>query len=168
MKILSQKETQNGLLQSFFEGLKRMFSKIKEDKNIDVDELVVSQGQTDEEKEILKEICEDIHSFNSNFRELHDSKTISPSLTDTEWLEGKMEKEANALANTLEQRDITAEEKFLLKEEFIKKLDEQIEQESEMLSKEINYIAASMVQSDNNKEDKHESSRRKNCFIVIN
>lgn len=154
MKILSQKETQNGLLKSFFECLKRMFSKIKEDKNIDVDDLVVSQGQTDEEKEILKEICDDIHSFNSNFRELHDSKTISPSLTDTEWLEGKMEKEANALANTLEQRDITAEEKFLLKEEFIKKLDEQIEQESEMLSKEISCFAASMVHSDNNKEDK--------------
>lgn len=154
MKILSQKDTQNGLLKSFFEGLKRMFSKIKEDNNIDVDELVISQGQTDEEKEVLKEICEDIHSFNSNFRELHDSKTISPSLTDTEWLEGKMEKEANELANTIEQRDITSEEKFLLKEEFIKKLDEQIEQESEMLSKEISCITASMVHSDNNKEDK--------------
>lgn len=152
--ILSQENTQKGLLQSFFEGLKRMFSQIKENRNINVDELVVSQGQTDEEKQILKEICDDIHSFNSNFRDLHDSKIKNPSLTDTEWLESKMEDEANALANTLEHRDITDNERSILKDEFIKKLDEQIEQESDMLNKEANYFAASFIQSDINKEDK--------------
>lgn len=39
-----------------------MFSSLKNDKNIDVDELVVLQGETEEEKEILQDICDDIHS----------------------------------------------------------------------------------------------------------
>lgn len=153
IQILSQEDTQKGLLKSFFESLKKMFSKIKEDRSIDVDELVISQGQTTEEKEILKEICDDIHSFNSNFRDLHETKTNDPSMTDSKWLESQMEKEANTLASALEQRSITADEKAILKEEFIKRLDEQIEEESNLLKKEANSFATSIVQIDNNKEE---------------
>lgn len=154
IEILSQEDTQKGLLQSFYESLKQMFHKFKGDKNINVDELVVSQGHTEEEKSILMEICDEIHSFNINFRDLQNSKIKDPSLTETKWLERKMVEEANSLANTLENRDVTEEEKSSLRDEFIKELDLQIEQESNMLNKEAHYFVDLDIMSDNNNENK--------------
>lgn len=152
--IISQKETQEGLIDSFIQSLKRMFACMKQNENIDVDKLVIAQGESETEISVLKEICEDIHIFNSSFRELHEVKKEDPTITDAKWLDMKMEQEASSLVKELDNRDMTYEEKKLLKKEFIKQMDAHIEQECVMLNKEGKNIISSLLESEGKEETK--------------
>lgn len=85
-------------------------------------------------------------------RELQVAKLSDPSMTNAKWLEEQMESEADALANDLEHRDATEEEKALLKSELTKTLDEHIEQECRALNNDSEKFSSSIINPDNNKE----------------
>lgn len=132
--ILSQEETQKGLIASFCESLKSLFSLFKAGK--DVDTAVMEQSQSKVEVETYKEIINDIHSFHQNLRELQKAKQKDSEMTDSRWLETKLEESCEDVVKVLEGRGMTADEKNTLKVEHNKAFDDAIDFEANLLSKE--------------------------------
>ena len=132
--ILSQEETQKGLIASFCESLKSLFSLFKVGK--DTDTAVMEQSQSEVEVETYKEIINDIHSFHQNLRELQEAKQKDSEMTDSRWLETKLEESCEDVVKVIEGREMTADEKKTLKVEHNKAFDDAIDFEANLLSKE--------------------------------
>lgn len=147
--ILKKDETQQGLIASFCESLKTLFSLFKAGK--DADTAVIEQGQGEVEIETYKEICNDIHSYHQNLRELQEAKQKDSELTDSKWLEAKLEESCEDVVKISEGRGMTEEEKRMLKAEHNKALDDAIDFEANLLGKEseIESNALSNVKEEN-------------------
>lgn len=147
--ILSQEETQKGLIASFRESLKNLFSLFKAGGYADT--AVIEQGQSEIEIETYKEICNNIHSYHQNLRELQEAKQKDSEMTDSKWLETKLEESCEDVVKDIEGRGMTEDEKKTLKAEHNKALDYAIGFEADLLGKEseIESNALSNVKEEN-------------------
>ena len=141
-EILNKEETKKGLVEVFYDSLRNLFTSFK--SGHEADAAVIAQAQSDEEIETYKELCEDIHVYHQNLRELQKAKENNPGLTNSEWMESKLEETVNDIIRIKEGREMTDEEKNRLKAEYSKALDDEIGQEaaylenvSGILSKEL-------------------------------
>lgn len=149
VEILNQEEAKKGLVEVFYDSLKNLFSSFK--SGHDADAAVIAQGQSDEEIETYKELCEDIHSFHQNLRELQSEKQKDPELTEAEWLEKKLGENVDEVVMSLEGRKMSESERLVLKSEYGKALDSEIMLEADALHNESEIQADELLNS--RKED---------------
>ena len=148
-EILNKEETKKGLVEVFYDSLKKLFSSFKSGN--DADAAVIAQGQSDEEIETYKELCEDIHSFHQNLRQLQIEKKNNPELTEAEWLEKKLGENVDEVVMSLEGRKMSESERLILKQEQEKALDNEIMLEAKALQNESEIQADELF--NNRKED---------------
>lgn len=148
-EILNDEKTKKGLVEVFYDSLRNLFSSFK--SGHDADKAVIAQGQSGDEIETLQELCEDIHSFHQNLRELQAEKRNNPNLTEAEWLEKKLGENVDEVVMSLEDRMMSEGEKQLLKREQEKALDNEIWKEADALHNESNIQAEELLK--NRKEE---------------
>ncbi len=148
-EILNEEETRKGLVDVFYGSLKNLFSSFK--SGHDADKAVIAQGQSDEEIKTLQELCEDIHSFHQNLRELQTEKRNNPNLTEAEWLEKKLGENVDEVVMSLEGRIMSEDERIIMKREQENALDNEIMIEAGTLHNESNIQAKELLK--NRKED---------------
>lgn len=147
--ILNEEETKKGLIEVFHDSLRSLFSLFK--SGHDADTAVIAQGLSDEEIETYKELCEDIHSFHQNLRELQSGKQKDPELTESQWLEKKLGENVDEVVLSLEGRKMSENERLVLKSEYGKALDSEIMLEADALHNESEIQADELLNS--RKED---------------
>ena len=135
-EILNDEKTKKRLVEVFYDSLRNLFSSFK--SGHDADKAVIAQGQSDDEIETLQELCEDIHSFHQNLRELQAEKQNSSNLTEAEWLEKKLVENVDEVVMSLEGRIMSEDERQFLKKEQENALDNEIWKESDALHNESN------------------------------
>lgn len=142
---LNKEETKKGLAEVFYNSLRSLFSLFKSGQ--DADAVVIAQGLSDEEIETYKELCEDIHSFHRNLRELQSEKQKNPELTEAEWLEKKLGENVDEVVMSLEGRKMSESERLVLKSEHGKALDSEIMLEADALHNESEIQADELLNS---------------------
>lgn len=133
------------LLQSFIKHLRTLLDLTSEKSEDDVNEILIKQANSEEEKRVFREICEDIDLEHRLMQELENS-----GIDSGEWLERKIESEVKELIP-----DATAEDIERVKEEVANNMEEEIKQDAEEFEKEISDIQ-SLVKSSPNKQNNEE------------
>lgn len=130
-QILNQEETKKELIETFQKSLEKMFS--LHNQGNDIDNTVIAQGQSEKEQEVLREVCEEIHVYHQNMRDIHSDLAKNPDLTEEEWLKAKLHEVAKELIQKVEGREINEDEKKYLMEQYDKALDNEIVHEAHLV-----------------------------------
>lgn len=133
MEILTQEEARKGLLEKFKEHLGKLFAVMKAGGK--VEDVAMESAQGEEEKETLKLMLDEIHGYHQNLRDLHAEQEADPDLTESEWLEKKLQETAKDWVREVENREMTPDEKDALMKEYNRALDDEIERETHEVEK---------------------------------
>ncbi len=132
------------LQQSFYNHLCALFELTfgKDDK--DIDNLLIQQGRTEEEKVVINDICEEVDLEHKLMNDLKNS-----GLDSGEWLEREIETATKEM-----YPNATPEEIELVKQEVENGMEKEIESEADSLEKEISVL--SLQEDSNTVENKEE------------
>lgn len=108
-------------VKSLSEYYKRLVSKFKSDSKLDLNAAIMEEGRTDEEKEQLQEMCEEVDNYHRRLKELRES-----GLTPGKWLDGEVEKELKEIDKELESGAIE-EVKKSMADQFIADIEDNCE-----------------------------------------
>ena len=149
-EILSNEETRKGLITTFKERLAKMLSVFK--SGGDVKTAALSLTQSEEERETLQELFEEIDAYYQHLRELQQETEKDPELTEEEWLETKLKESAKEVVHELAGREMTPEEEAHLMAEYDKALDKEIASEAQFIEKFTEIQSKEMLNDDQKEE----------------
>lgn len=124
-------------MESFLEHFKSLFSESKIKSSEDLDEYLVNVGESEEEKELIRQHLDEINFYYESLKELQDAKKQDPNLTNEEWLIKIVKDEVNMVNRKLNDKDLSEEEIKNLEKAIQVKLDENIKSEADLLSQEV-------------------------------
>ena len=131
------------LQQSFFKHLCSLFELTlgKDDK--DIDNILIQQGRTEDEKKVINDICEEVDLEHRLMNDLKNS-----GLDSGEWLEREIETVTKEM-----YPNATPEEIELVKQEVEDGIEKEIESEADSLEEEMSVLS---FQEESNTDDKKE------------
>ena len=139
MDILDQLE------QAFFKHLRSLLDLVRGKSGKELDDLLVEQGRAEEEKRVIREMCEETDLEHEMMTELMNSDA-DPG----EWLEKQIED------NVKESfPDATAEDIEEVKEAVLDSMENEIEEDAKMVEKEAEVILS--VEAENGENDDQQS-----------
>lgn len=97
---------------NFIDGFKQLLGLLnerKESKSTFAKDLINS-GESEEEKSLIRTMCEEIDAFYKARTEMIKAKQENPTLTTGEWFENELISLGNEITQTAEQRNLTPEE----------------------------------------------------------
>ncbi len=135
------------LQQSFFTHLRNLFGLTSGESEDDVDEILLNQASNEEEKKVIRAICDKVeieHRLMSNLKK--------SGMDSGEWLEHEIE-------NTLKELypEATPEEIEMVKDRVQNGMEEEIEAEVDSLEDELSFVQLSTDETTNSKEEKEGS-----------
>lgn len=113
------------LKQSFFSKLEALFDLTKDKSDDELDEILVNDAQSEEQQQLIRDICEDIDTEHQLIKEMMQANTEVG-----EWFEQKIEQEARELEPEATDQDIE-----YLKDALEKQLGSDINDEAEAFEK---------------------------------
>lgn len=144
LQTLSGETVKRSLLETFDKHLKKLLGLIGMGNGKATNDVFVSQCESDEERALVRELCDEIDDYHANQRRLAEAMRDNPSLTEGEWLEEQLLAEADQLAQHLGQRDLTDGEREAIVAELQQSLMAEAESECELLDKQLDGMAKEM------------------------
>ena len=144
LQTLSGETVKRSLQETFDKHLKKLLGLIGMSGGKAADDVFLSQCESDEERALVRELCDEIDDYHANQRRLAEAMSDNPSLTEGEWLEEQLLAEANQLAQHLGQRDLTGDEREALVDELQQSLMAEAESEGELLDKQLDGMKKEM------------------------
>lgn len=132
-------EEQKSWILTFTDTIKKFFKISNSSKNISNDAFI-KIGESEEEKNLIREQCEEIDSFYENRTNLVEDKKGNQELRDGDWMLQELEKEANEICKASEGRNMTLEEILEFRQKVKEQLDKKIISESEAWDIDIKKI----------------------------
>lgn len=139
-------------IKRFVENFKRLLHLAENRGDKPINDTLAEAGESEEEKRLIREQCEEIDAFHANIKELERAKEEDSELTNGEWLYREVEKEMQDIAQKLESRALTAEELKELKKKIVGALDEEIAAEAKGLDEEFELIEKEVNKHNNGEE----------------
>ena len=119
------------LIKSLSDYFAKFISRFKGHTTEDLNAAIVEEGRTEEEKEQLQEMCEEVDNYHRRLKELRES-----GLTPGKWLDEEIERELKKVNKEIESG--TSEEvKKLLTEQFIADIENNCEALSDELDQTV-------------------------------
>lgn len=146
--ILADKAVREKLLQSLAENIKRLLAALENGNGKSVNDILAEQAASEEESKIIREVCEDIDDFHSNVQSFREACQANPSLTDGQWLEQQVMGDMETLAQHLEHRGLTEEERRGIVEALRQSLLEEAEAECQLHERETSMIGEEIREAD--------------------
>lgn len=120
-----------GFIKSLSDYFTKFISRFKGHTTEDLNAAIVEEGRTEEEKEQLQEMCEEVDNYHRRLKELRES-----GLTPGKWLDEEIERELKKVNKEIESG--TSEEvKKLLTEQFIADIENNCEALSDELDQTV-------------------------------
>ena len=133
------------LEQSFFKNLRSLLDLVRGKSGQELDDLLAEQGRDEEEKRVIREVCEEIDLAHEMMEDLKRSaKEPGP------WFEQQVEDTVIELLP-----DVTAEDIEKVKDAALADLEGEIERDANALEKEIELIQSLEVEENEENEDEH-------------
>lgn len=123
----NNKEERKSFLTTLSEHMKRIADLFSKSDNKSANDKIIFAGRTEEEKDQLKEMCEEIDDYHRDLKELRGSE-LSPG----KWLDKKIDKELEAADS-----EVTHEDKDNVKEFVMNEFKKDIEAQTDALSDEL-------------------------------
>lgn len=111
------------LLQSIGNHIVSLFNKLKGKRGKDLDKEIIDSARSDEEREALQEMCDDVELYYRKRRELRES-----GLSNNEWLERETEQMVKEVCPDADKNDI---------DEVKKAVDEGMDKRIEIVADEL-------------------------------
>ena len=123
-------------LKTFITNIETALKNLKSKKeNKSATEVLKEQGSSDKEKEIIKDLCDEIDSFHQKKKILQESKAEDPTCTENQWLKEEIITSANEVYKAKKNCDLSQEMQDELslydKKELVKAIDSLITQITE-------------------------------------
>lgn len=121
----------NDFIKSLSDYFTKFISRFKGHTTEDLNAAIVEEGRTEEEKEQLQEMCEEVDNYHRRLKELRES-----GLTPGKWLDEEIDKELKKVDKEIEPG--TSEEvKKLLTEQFIADIENNCDALSDELDQTV-------------------------------
>lgn len=115
-------------IKSLSDFYKELVAKFKDKSEPDMNASVVEIGRTEEEKEQLQDMCDEIDSYHRRIKQLRES-----GMTPGEWLEKEIEAELEKVDS-----QVSSESKDEFKTFILDQFGKEIEAQADVLNEELN------------------------------
>lgn len=137
LNVLSDATVREELLQLSAENVEKMLADLDNKGGKPVNEVLSCYGESEEERRLINELCDEIDDYHGNVQRLRDAKLGDPSLTEGRWLEEQLTAEAEIISQYAEGRSLTEEERSRLKVLLQQSFMSETEMETQLLDREI-------------------------------
>ena len=134
--------------ETFFTHLRSLLNLVRGKKDKELDDLLAEQGRSEEEKRVIREVCEEIDLKHEMMTDL-----MKSDKEPGEWLEKQIEETVTEMFP-----NATAEDIEEVKEAVLDSMETEIEHDAKMLEKESELILSIEGENDGNQqgeEDQH-------------
>lgn len=139
-------------IERFLDSFKRLLNLADNRGDKQINDVLAEIGESDEEKALIREQCEEIDSFHESIKKLQSAKKEDPELTEGEWLCNEIEADVQELVQKNENRNLTDEELKALRNSIVEALDKEIVAEAEGLNDDLELLDGALTEQKNKEE----------------
>lgn len=154
LNILSDATVREELLRLSVGNVEKMLAALDSRGGKPVNEVLSCYGESEEERMLVNELCDEIDDYHGNVQRLRDAKLSDPSLTEGRWLEEQLAAEVEVLSQYAEGRSLTGEERSRLLDHLQQSLMRETEEEGRLLDRDITAAESESLDVATGKESK--------------
>lgn len=139
-------------IERFLDSFKRLLRLADNRGKKQINDVLAEIGESDEEKALIREQCEEIDLFHESIKKLQSAKKEDPELTEGEWLCNEIEANVQELVQKNENRNLTDEELKALRNSIVEALDKEIVAEAEGLNDDLELLDGALTEQKNKEE----------------
>lgn len=127
MSKINESNKEFNLIKSLLDYYKKFLSKFKDNDESNMNDAIIELGRTEDEKEQLLEMCDEIDSYHRRIRNLRES-----GMTSGKWLEKEIETELEKVDS-----EVSTESKEEFKKFVFDQFGKDVEAQAEALNEEL-------------------------------